>query len=92
MSFLTRTTPLLRTAVGRQGARAFSTSMVHRKIVPEPVKDAVKTVDRKVSDKIVDGIELGRKSSLFCSLPFPYCFSSSSTKTPPSTSISSLVE
>jgi len=42
--------------------------------VPEPVKDAVKTVDRKVSDKIVDGIELGRKSPLFCSLPFPYCF------------------
>ncbi len=66
MSFLTRTTtPLLRTGisgvVGRQSARAFSTSMVNRKIVPEPVKNAAKTVDRAVSDKIVDGIEIGRE-------------------------------
>jgi hypothetical protein len=34
--------------------------MVQRKIVPEPVKNAAKTVARAISDKIVDGIEIGR--------------------------------
>lgn len=42
--------------------RAFSTSLVTRKTAKEAVKDTVKTVDRKVSDKIVGGIELGRMS------------------------------
>jgi hypothetical protein len=40
--------------------RAFSTSPTFRKIVPEAVKNATKTVDRAVSDKLVDGIEIGR--------------------------------
>lgn len=31
-----------------------------RKSPVEATKDAVKTVDRKVSDKLVDGIEIGR--------------------------------
>jgi hypothetical protein len=56
--------------------------MVNRKIVPEPVKDAVKTV----SEKIVDGIELGRKSPF--PLHLPYLLSSSSTSISTSTSIS----
>lgn len=31
--------------------------------MPEPVKNAAKTVDRAVSDKIVDGIEAGQKGA-----------------------------
>ena len=31
----------------------------------EAAKDAAKTVDRKVSDTLVDGIEIGRMSALF---------------------------
>jgi hypothetical protein len=70
MSFLTRT-PLLRASFANQaslGARAFSTTLINRKVVPDAVKDAAKTVDRAVSDKLVDGIELGRMSS------FPFLF------------------
>jgi hypothetical protein len=72
MSFLTRTvvprfsvqTSSLRVA----GARAFSTTLVTRKIVPDAVKEPVKKIDRAVSDKLVDGIELGRKYSFPLSL------------------------
>ena len=39
----------------------------------EAVKDTVKTVDRKVSDKLVDGIEIGRKCSLLYFLPPQRC-------------------
>jgi len=64
MSFLTRSTPLTSrlTVSSRFAPRAFSTSFVNRKSATETVKDAAKTVDRAVSDKIVDGIEVGRKS------------------------------
>ncbi len=78
MSFLTRTT--LRTAsraqfISATTPRVFSTSFVTRKSATEAVKDTVKTVDRAVSDKLVDGIELSRMSS-FPSLPSPPFLSS----------------
>jgi hypothetical protein len=50
--------------------RALSTSPTFRKIVPEAVKNATKTVDRAVSDKLVDGIEIGR---MFALLFPPFC-------------------
>ena len=37
---------------------AFSTSIALRRTPVETVKDGLKTVDRAVSDKIVDGIDL----------------------------------
>ena len=62
MSFLARSSPLAsRLAVSSRFApRAFSTSFVNRKSATETVKDAAKTVDRAVSDKLVDGIEATR--------------------------------
>ncbi|KAI2635764.1 hypothetical protein GGS26DRAFT_511917 [Hypomontagnella submonticulosa] len=39
--------------------RHFSTSIAARKSVTETAKDTLKTVDRKVSDKLVDGINAG---------------------------------
>jgi hypothetical protein len=64
MSFLTRTQPMLRTrGFAAIAPRAFSTSFVVRKSATEAVKDTVKTVDRAVSNKIVDGIEVGRMCS-----------------------------
>jgi len=73
MSFLTRT-PLLRTTFASRAyaTRAFSTSLATRKVVPDAVKEPVKKIDRAVSDKLVDGIELGRTSPL--SLPLPQGF------------------
>lgn len=63
MSFLTRTTPVFRVAARTSFApRAFSTSFVQKKSPVDTAKDAVKTVDRAVSDKLVDGIEVGRMS------------------------------
>ena len=63
MSFLARTT--IRSArVATFTPRAFSTSFTAWKSATEVVKDAVKTVDYKVSEKLVDGIELGRMSAL----------------------------
>ncbi|KAN0101961.1 hypothetical protein V8E51_012471 [Hyaloscypha variabilis] len=63
MSFLTRT-PLLRTTrTFAQANRAFSTSLANRKVVPDAVKEPVKKIDRAVSDKLVDGIELGQKGA-----------------------------
>lgn len=65
MSFLTRTSPLARrVAVSTRFApRAFSTTYVQRKSATETVKDAAKSVDRAISDKLVDGIEAGGKQS-----------------------------
>jgi hypothetical protein len=40
--------------------RAFSTSLVAQRTAAQAAKDTLKTVDRKVSDKLVDGIEVGR--------------------------------
>lgn len=70
MSFLTRTPLLLRAPLASHSARAFSTSLANRKSATDAVKDTVKGVDRAVSDKLVDGIELGRSSSLSY-LPYP---------------------
>jgi hypothetical protein len=65
MSFLTRAA-LRSTRVALAPApRAFSTSFAAQKSATESVKDGVKTVDRAVSDKLVDGIELGRMYSLY---------------------------
>jgi hypothetical protein len=86
MSFLTRT-PLLRTTrTFAQANRAFSTSLVARKVVPDAVKEPVKKIDRAVSDKLVDGIELGRMCpflSLFHYLLACVLFSSIATHHPP---------
>ncbi|KAL2072129.1 hypothetical protein VTL71DRAFT_11472 [Oculimacula yallundae] len=62
MSFLTSRTILRASRTSFAVApRAFSTSFVARKSATESVKDTVKTVDRKVSDVLVDGIEAGRR-------------------------------
>jgi hypothetical protein len=72
MSFLTRTVvPRFSAQLRVAGARAFSTTLVTRKIVPDAVKEPVKKIDRAVSDKLVDGIELGRKHSIPLS-PSPF--------------------
>ncbi|EMR69762.1 hypothetical protein MGN70_009204 [Eutypa lata] len=42
-----------------QAPRQFSTSIAAQKSATESVKDGLKTVDRKVSDKLVDGINAG---------------------------------
>lgn len=60
MSFLTRTAPRCITRSSAALApRAFSTSFAAYKTPTETVKSAAKTVDRAVSDKLVDGIEIG---------------------------------
>ncbi|KAI1331543.1 hypothetical protein F5Y16DRAFT_360207 [Xylariaceae sp. FL0255] len=46
-----------------QTPRPFSTSFAARKSVTEAAKDTIKTVDRKVSDKLVDGINAGAKAA-----------------------------
>merc|ERR1711964_692216 len=43
--------------------RAFSTTFVARKSATESVKDGVKTADRKVSDVLVEGIEVGQTAA-----------------------------
>merc|ERR1712098_692534 len=58
MSFLYRSTPLLRTSattLTSQSTRCFSTSLAQRNVV----KDAAKKVDRTVSDQLVKGIDKG---------------------------------
>lgn len=67
MSFLTRTAPRFTRSIAF-APRAFSTSFAPQKSATEAVKDTVKTVDRAVADKLVDGIEIGRMSSF----PFPF--------------------
>ncbi|KAI1273539.1 hypothetical protein F5Y07DRAFT_252272 [Xylaria sp. FL0933] len=46
-----------------QVPRQFSTSIAARKSVTEAAKDTLKTVDRKVSDKLVDGINTASKAA-----------------------------
>lgn len=58
MSFLYRTTPVIRSAV-RPSSRLFSTSIAQRKSITETAADAAKAVDRKVSDAAVSGIDKG---------------------------------
>jgi hypothetical protein len=55
-SLLTRTHPLR-----LLGPRTFSSSAPRAKGPVDVAKDVLKTVDRKVSDKLVDGIEMGGK-------------------------------
>jgi hypothetical protein len=63
MSFLARTAPRFTRSIAF-APRAFSTSFAAHKSATETVKDTVKTVDRKVADKLVDGIEIGRMHPL----------------------------
>lgn len=73
MSFLTRTinvsrtaaiaTPASRIAVARS-SRTFTTSLAAQKTASETVKDELKHIDRVVSDKLVDGINLACVSLL----------------------------
>lgn len=60
MSFLQRTTPLLRTTLRQQTTRCFSTTLAQN----NAIKDAAKKVDRTVSDQLVKGIDKGGTSSL----------------------------
>lgn len=41
--------------------RAFSSTVVYQKTATETVKDGIKTVDKAVSGKIVDGIDAAGK-------------------------------
>ncbi|KAL1842481.1 hypothetical protein VTK73DRAFT_3112 [Phialemonium thermophilum] len=66
MSFLTEATvrrlagSQLPRALGTTAPRAsFSVSVQHQKSAKDTVKDSLKTVDRVVSDKLVDGINVG---------------------------------
>lgn len=76
MSFLTekmlrpmvRTIPRASIAFNAPRAAAFSVSMAARKTPVEAVKDAAKTVDRKVSDGLVTGIDAAGKPA---SIPSP---------------------
>ncbi|OAA44651.1 hypothetical protein BBO_04134 [Beauveria brongniartii RCEF 3172] len=43
--------------------RAFSSTVVYQKTATETVKDSVKTVDKAVSGKIVDGINAAESAS-----------------------------
>jgi Asp/Glu/hydantoin racemase len=63
MSFLTsRTFAVARPSAFAPAARAFTTTALRQKTATQTVKDTFKTVDRAVSEKIVDGIELGGSS------------------------------
>ncbi|TGJ85515.1 hypothetical protein E0Z10_g3242 [Xylaria hypoxylon] len=65
MSFLTETIARRVALTSRvawvQAPRQFGTSMAACKTMTESAKDTIKTVDRKVSDKLVDGINMGSK-------------------------------
>ncbi|PTB44485.1 uncharacterized protein TrAFT101_003037 [Trichoderma asperellum] len=72
MSFLTRTintsrtvafaTPVSRIAAART-SRTFTTSLAAQKTATETVKDELKHIDRVVSDKLVDGINIATAAS-----------------------------
>ncbi|KAL6898993.1 hypothetical protein GGI43DRAFT_407556 [Trichoderma evansii] len=72
MSFLTRTINISRTAaiatpVSRIAAvrtsRTFTTSLAAQKTATETVKDELKHIDRVVSDRLVDGINIATAAS-----------------------------
>ncbi len=48
--------------------RQFSTTITAQKSATETVKDSLKTVDRKVSDKLVEGINAGGKFFMECAI------------------------
>jgi len=75
MSFLTRSLPAFRiratqsTRALTPRAAAFSTTFITRKSATETVKDAADTVNKKVGETLVGGIEAtGISPSLFPSL------------------------
>ena len=61
MSFLTQTLARRATVIPRAAtavsARHFTTSLAAQKTMTESAKDGMKTVDRAVSDKLVDGLD-----------------------------------
>lgn len=65
MSFLARSAQPLRQAIRTPIAtRAFTVSATRSKGPVDVAKDALKTVDRKVSDKLVGGIKAGGKPTI----------------------------
>lgn len=80
MSFLTEMSFRRMATVSRTAARssnftsvvpraAFSTTVQLQKTPVDAAKDGLKKVDRVVSDKIVDGIDLGGKWTDYVSCP-----------------------
>ncbi|KAI0475462.1 hypothetical protein GGR56DRAFT_515136 [Xylariaceae sp. FL0804] len=67
MSFITqvaaRRMALSSRAAMVQAPRQFSTTIAAHKSATEAAKDTLKSVDRKVSDKLVDGINAGSKAA-----------------------------
>ncbi|KAI9147739.1 hypothetical protein HJFPF1_12770 [Paramyrothecium foliicola] len=67
MSFLTesavRRVAMLPRAVAFSAPRTFTTSLAAQRTAPEAVKDGLKTVDRAVSDKLVDGIDVATSAA-----------------------------
>lgn len=68
MSFISRSQPirLIQQAARSAtpyGARQFAVSSTQNKGVVDTTKDVLKTVDRKVSDKLVDGFEVAGKTN-----------------------------
>ncbi|KAL7918775.1 hypothetical protein ACQKWADRAFT_303301, partial [Trichoderma austrokoningii] len=72
MSFLTRTINASRTAAiaapasrisAARTSRTFTTSLAAQKTASETVKDELKHIDRVVSDKLVDGINIATAAS-----------------------------
>ncbi|KAI5467103.1 hypothetical protein BGZ63DRAFT_370337 [Mariannaea sp. PMI_226] len=63
MSFLiesiARQAPRIPRTFAVHAPRAFSTSVLRHRTATEAVKDGLKSVDRAVSDKLVDGITVG---------------------------------
>lgn len=74
MSFLARSQPIRlinQTTRSPYALRTFTTSATQQKVVPEPVKNVLKSVDRKVSDKLVDAFEVTGKTTFLSHMPFP---------------------
>ncbi|KAI1822546.1 hypothetical protein F4861DRAFT_513935 [Xylaria intraflava] len=67
MSFLTEKALRRMATISRVASvpapRRFSAGIVGRKSVAQSAKDTLKSVDRKVSDKLVDGINVGTKAA-----------------------------
>lgn len=80
MSFFARTQPIILIKQATRtttpyAARTFTASATHQKGVVDTAKDALKAVDRRVSDKLVDGIEVtGKPASSLLTSPCRYAF------------------
>jgi hypothetical protein len=77
---ITRRLAVLPAAINRglatQAPRTFTTGFAAQKSATETVKDGLKGVDRAVSDKLVDGINIGCEFFFFGLLPIPIIASS----------------